>query len=69
MKDNMFNIKQPEYTDCSYHSENSKIYLGDSSYIPSVKWLDFIYNPDSYIDKAVNIAGEIEMYDITKVVI
>ncbi|RYJ17902.1 hypothetical protein C5Y41_11945 [Rahnella variigena] len=68
MKNNMFNIKQPEYTDCSYHTETSKIYSGNSSYIHSVKWSNFISNPELYIEKAVKIASEIEAYDITKVV-
>ncbi|AHJ76796.1 TIR domain-containing protein [Kosakonia sacchari] len=68
MKDNMFNIKQPEYSDCEYHSETSKVYIGNSSYIYSVKWSSFINTPDLYIEKAVKISGEIDKYNITKVV-
>lgn len=66
MKANMFNIKQPEYTDCEYHSSDAKVYSGDSSYIPSVKWKDFISNSDYYIDKALAIRDKIDLYDISK---
>lgn len=68
MKDNMFNIKQPEYSDCEHHSESSKVYLGNSSYIHSVEWSSFTKNPDSYIDKAVEISEDIDKYNITKIV-
>lgn len=68
MKKNMFNIKKPEYTDCSHHSETSKVYSGDSSYIHSVKWSRFIDDPEHYINKAVKIADSIDDYNITKTV-
>ena len=68
MKDNMFNIKKPEYSDCEYHSETSKVYTGNSSYIHSVKWSSFIETPDFYIDKAVKISEEIDKYNIAKIV-
>ncbi|MDN0028314.1 MULTISPECIES: TIR domain-containing protein [Serratia] len=68
MKGNMFNIKKPEYSDCEYHSENSKVYTGNSSYIYSVKWPSFTKTPSSYIDKAVSISEKIDKYNIIKVV-
>ncbi|WP_456309911.1 TIR domain-containing protein [Serratia proteamaculans] len=68
MKNNMFNIKEPEYTDCSNHTGTSKVYSGNSSYIHSVKWSDFINNPSSYVDKSVKISEEIESYNISKIV-
>ncbi|MDR1877512.1 MAG: TIR domain-containing protein [Flavobacteriaceae bacterium] len=54
LKYNMFNIKQPEFSDCQYHGQN-RPYKGYSSYIYSVKWDDFIDNINKYVDIAVNI--------------
>lgn len=63
MRDNMFNIKSPDAGVCN---NNSKIYHGDSSYIISVKWEDFVKDPEQYINKAYNIQSKIDKYDITK---
>ncbi|AZS80098.1 hypothetical protein ELS24_17530 [Achromobacter spanius] len=66
MKDNMFNIKQPEYTECTHHNSGSRVYSGSSSYIYSVKWSDFVINPERYIDLAIGIGENIDSYNITK---
>ena len=63
MRDNMFNIKSPNANVCN---NNSKIYHGDSSYIASVKWEDFVKDPEGYIHKAYDIQSKINQYDITK---
>lgn len=63
LRSNMFNIKEPDSNVCS---NNSKIYHGDSSYITSVKWENFVKDPESYIQKAYDIQSKIEQYDITK---
>ena len=63
MSDNMFNIKLPDADVCNH---NSKIYHGDSSYITSVKWEDFVKDPEGYIHKAYDIQSKINQYDITK---
>lgn len=63
MRDNMFNIKTPDVDICN---NNSKIYHGDSSYIFSVKWEDFIKDPESYIQKAYDIQSKIAQYKITE---
>lgn len=63
MRDNMFNIKSPDADVCN---NNSKIYHGDSSYITSVKWEDFVKDSDGYIHKAYDIQSKINQYDITK---
>lgn len=55
LKNNMFNIKEPEYSDCDNHTDGGKVYLGYSSYIYSVKWSDFKIDVNKYID----IANEI----------
>ncbi|HID9068072.1 TPA: TIR domain-containing protein [Enterobacter kobei] len=64
LKSNMFNIKKPEFNDCAHHDEKSRIYTGNSSYIYSVKWCDFISKPDYYLEKAIKINEEIDNYKI-----
>ena len=61
MRNNMFNIKSPNTDVCS---NNSKVYHGDSSYITSVKWEDFICDPERYILKAYDIQNKIDRYNI-----
>lgn len=67
MKANMFNIKKPDYADCTHHVAGSKVYSGESSYIHSVKWSAFTDNPEHYINLAISIGEKIEDYDIMKV--
>jgi len=66
MKENMFNIKQPKYTDCTHHASDSKVYSGEHSYIHSVKWSDFVANPEYHLDFAMKIGSNIDAYNITK---
>lgn len=65
MKSNMFNIKVPSFNECTEHSPET-IYLGESSYIKSVKWGDFIGNLNHYLDTAIEIRDNIGSYNITK---
>lgn len=65
MKVNMFNIKKPTFSDCSEHVAET-IYLGESSYIKSVKWIDFIGNINQYLDTAIAIRDNKDNYDIAK---
>lgn len=67
-RDNMFNIKKPKYSDCEHHDTGGKVYLGNSSYIHSVKWSDFKANMNHYLDLVVGINENIDNYDITKTV-
>ncbi|OYQ79402.1 hypothetical protein B9T19_06415 [Ignatzschineria sp. F8392] len=62
---NMFNIKKPSYSDCSNHDENS-VYIGESSYILSVKWCDFTQNVNHYIDRCLTIRSNYENYSVVK---
>ena len=62
MKKNMFNILEPNTSECN----GSSLYHGFSSYIYSVKWNDFISSYKKYIDIAVSIADSNESYDIKK---
>ena len=68
MRDNMFNIKNPKYNSCDNHFSGSKVYLGDSSYIPTYKWTNFIADIDGPIDKALDINSRIDDYNIVKTV-
>lgn len=67
LSDNMFNIKQPVFTECDNHVGN-KPYKGYSSYIHSVKWVDFLTNANKYIEIATDIRQNIDQYEITKTV-
>lgn len=49
MQKNMFNVKSADKKDCD---DGSTVYYGDSSYMITVKWEDFIKDPESYINKA-----------------
>lgn len=62
LRKNMFNIKYPRYKDCP----NKTVYTGDESYIQSVKWNDFIQNPNPYISKALDIKNNWDKYEIVK---
>lgn len=59
---NMFNVKEPKRRLCN----GSYVYLGDSSYIPSIKWEDFIERPSIYIDKAIELRDIKEEFKISK---
>ncbi len=67
---NMFNIKKSkeQRSNCNNHDENSKPYVGHSSYIYSVKWSDFSIDDvsiDKYLKIALDINEKINDYDIT----
>jgi len=64
LSENMFNIKKPVLRTCN----ETKIHEGESSYIKTVKWDDFINNINLYIEKAVEIWRIRDQYNIKKVV-
>ena len=61
VRDNMFNRKSVDKRRCD---NRSTIWLGDYSYIRSVRWRDFIENPTTHIDAAYDRQKHIEDYDI-----
>lgn len=62
LKDNMFNVKQPDRRRCN----GSWIYSGDCSYIQSVRWDDFTANPSKYIDKAIELRDRKDEFELKK---
>jgi hypothetical protein len=67
LRENMFNIKSPTFSECGEHDAGT-IYTGESSYIKSVKWSDFIGNIGAYLDLAISIRDNKDDYNITKTV-
>ncbi len=65
LKENMFNIKEPTFSNCEHHTENT-VYTGESSYILSVKWHDFIKDKDQFIERATAIRDNRKAYNIVK---
>jgi hypothetical protein len=63
MQKNMFNVKSADKKDCD---DGSTVYYGDSSYMITVKWEDFIKDPESYINKAYDLQSQIEKYEVYK---
>lgn len=67
LSNNMFNIKQPTYGNCSNHTPNT-IFYGEHSYIKSVKWDDFVSNHNHYLEVAIGIRDSIDSYNVCKVI-
>lgn len=67
LRDNMFNIISPAFSKCNNHDIKPP-YLGYSSYIHSVKWIDFVNDMDKYINIALNIRSDINRYTIVKTI-
>ena len=66
LRDNIFNIKEPTFNDFNNHSQSNPVYTGESSYIYSVKWMDFEKDMNKYLDKSISINERINEYDINK---
>lgn len=63
LKENMFNLKNPDKRQCI---NGNNIYYGESCYIESVKWRDFINDYNYYIKKAIKRQENIDDYDLHK---
>jgi hypothetical protein len=64
LRENMFNIKMPQTRTCN----GTTIYEGESSYIKTVKWDDFIGSINWHIEKALEIWRVRDQYNIRKTV-
>jgi hypothetical protein len=62
LKENMFNIKEPELRTCN----GSTIHEGESSFIKTVKWDEFIVNINWYIEKSLEIWRVRDKYKLRK---
>lgn len=58
ISDNMFNQLNPDIEIMEGH----KVYHGESSYIKTIKWSDFIDKTDDYIEKAISIRDNCSEY-------
>ena len=56
---NMFNRYNPTYSTCQHHAANSRPQTGESSYIPSVKWDDFIADVEGNLQRLERIKANI----------
>lgn len=65
LKNNMFNMKKPITTNCP-SAISGTVYHGESSYIPSVKWIDFISDYKQYVNRAIALRDRIDDYNIVK---
>ncbi len=62
LRENMFNIKKPQTRTCNGRT----ILEGESSYIKTVKWDNFIEDINKYIEKAIDIWRIRDQYSIRK---
>lgn len=61
---NMFNRYIPTYSTCTHHITPPE--TGEFSYIPCVKWDDFIANIENNLQRVENIKSNIDLYSIKK---
>jgi hypothetical protein len=61
IRENMFNQKEKDIKECE---RGDIVYIGESSYIKLVKWIDFVDPPQEYIKQAIEIKKRIDEYDI-----
>lgn len=61
LRENMFNQKEKNKMDCHF---SDIVYKGLCSYIPMVKWCDFIQNVEFYLGQAEYTRDHIEDYEM-----
>ena len=68
VRDNMFNRKQPNFSECSAHWPTNRPQLGNSqSFIYPIKWGEFVQNIGLHIDISLGIKDEIDSYNLVKI--
>ena len=65
LKKNMFNALDKEPGTCENH-ESGTSYMGDHSYIRSVKWDKFMGNISYQLNKTIELRDRINEFTITK---
>jgi hypothetical protein len=65
LRENMFNIKVPSQIPCT---QGSRVFNGESSYIPSVRWDEFKLNVSSCLERVIRINENIPNYEIVKTI-
>jgi hypothetical protein len=65
LRENMFNIKNPNTEKCS---NGSTVYYGNCCYIQSIKWSDFKNNLNFYLEKAIELRDNKDSYNINKTI-
>lgn len=63
MKNNMFNIKNPNKRECD---NGDTVYRGECNYMKCVKWDDFSKDMEKYINAAYDIQDNVDNYYICK---
>jgi len=66
LRDNMFNPHDPEYSDCICDQPGARIYTGESCYIHSVKWCDFMDDSQNHIERALERQRNRDDYELHK---
>jgi MTH538 TIR-like domain (DUF1863) len=65
LRENMFNIKNPSHLPCQ---QNSKVFTGEPSYIPAMKWYEFKTNVNTHLERVIRINENIQNYEIVKTI-
>jgi hypothetical protein len=65
LRDNMFNIKTPSQIPCN---QGSRVFNGESSYIPSVRWDEFKSDVNGCLERVLRINENKNAYEIVKTV-
>jgi hypothetical protein len=65
---NMFNRTQPKTINCVNHPNSGAVHTGhDHSYIYPVRWRDFIFSINFYLDIATQINENVNDYNLVKI--
>lgn len=68
LRENMFNIKQPTFNNCSNHTTSNPVYTGSFSYIQSVEWPSFVQNKEKYLREVEELREAKDSYNLVKTI-
>lgn len=66
LRENMFNASNKKVLSCANHVGGGVVYTGMHSYIPSVKWQDFVADMNKYLDQCKEHSENIDAFEIVK---